>query len=420
MGILTRIKSAIKTNTVYDYQNTKTPIPRYYYDKRSYAEISSPWFEKVCKTKAKHYSLLQLDYVKEDESLREQGYEVLNKTKLHDIVTLRPNAKQTVQEFLWTFFYQLEKYGNALAIPYYVNGKVESYEVLDMNSYAFGAGYNTQRDKLYLLLDSLVDDVQMILPYDEVIHLRRNPNAIFNNDQCPQERNDIPKLLDKQLSVMLDELESNFDIEGVISVGRATTGDYNASMLGDDAKIEKANEIINRVQGRLLVLDAGEEYKEFNGGYKKATKEELDNLERMFYSNYGISKEIIDGTASYEVLSNFYHNELEPTIQSFRQECNYKMLTMKEREQNEKILVMIDKLSGAPLEQMAGIADKAVYNGWINKDEARSMFGWGTIPGGKLYTGNRNMANPDGSRITERRDREEDVDPQRKEDEVKE
>ena len=95
----------------------------------------------------------------------------------------------------------------------------------------------------------------------------------------------------------------------------------------------------------------------------------------MLYSQLGISKEILDGTASEQQLLNYTNRSIEPVISAIVDEMKRKFLTKTARTQHHSIEYFKDPFKLVPVSQIAEIADKMTRNEIMTSNEIRQIIG---------------------------------------------
>lgn len=339
--------------------------------------------EQIFDSLAKHMSLIDINVFKEFE---------LYDSDITELLTTRPNEYQTPTEFLYTYFYNVYKYQIGIILPHFDSQyKVKSLEVLDMSSYRIGT--TTSNGTKYLILDNLNDNDSepSYIKYSSVILTRNHPISIFTNENFYIPANNIPEIIDNHLATVLLELESNFDIRGIFTLGSVDGLSY--TQLGEEEKARKVTDVKDRVSNKLLVLDAGEKFELTNFDFTKQSTDELNNLIDMYYQFYGINKKVISGTWTYEEYSTFVHNTLQPKIKSFQEELNYKLLSKNKRSSGVSINLSLVQLSGISFKEKAIMFKELGFNGTYTDNEVRRKLGDPPYKGGDEHIGNLNQTN---------------------------
>lgn len=315
---------------------------------------------------------------------------------LNYIVQERPNRYQTSFDFKFTMMYQLLKYGNAIAfINRDAKGRAVSIDPINVMDYVFGGGYQIEDDLiLYKLKNSKTQMIELV-DYRNIIHLRLNPNNIFYGDIFSgiSFTKVITELIDASLGSAIRELQDNGSVRGVITIGKAATGFSNATLLKDDSKQAKQQEIINRIKatkGGILVLDAGEEWQSLSSPFSTTSTEDIDRYISMLLQFNGINKKVVDGTATGEEMEVFYNKTVMPRIEQFISELNYKIFNKTSLTQGHRIEFYKNPFEYVSTEKAVDIAYKASMDTTTN-ERRRMIYKLPPVEQGDILMVNKNF-----------------------------
>lgn len=355
---------------------------------------STPIMEEIYSTIANEFAKLDLGHV----IFKDGKYKKLD-DDLDYIVRERPNQFMTAFDFKFIMIYQLLKYGNAIA---FINrdkkGNVISIDPVDVLDFEFGSGFQIADDLIvYKYKDKKTKNI-LLVDYRNLIHLRLNPNNIFNGDLFTGISNNkvITDLIDNSLASAIRELEDNGTVRGVISIGKSGfygSGFVNATLAGKDEKMSKQQEIIERIKstkGGILVLDAGEEWQSLSSPFSTTSSEEIDRYIDMLLQFNGISKKVVNGEATTEQMEVFFNKTIVPRIEQFISEINYKVFTKTARSQGHRIEYYRNPFEYLPIDKAIDVAYKSIQDlttnerrGWIYKAPP--------IEGGDVLFSNKNF-----------------------------
>ena len=102
---------------------------------------------------------------------------------------------------------------------------------------------------------------------------------------------------------------------------------------------------------------------------------QVDYLTSMLYSQLGLTKGVLEGTASEEELTNYYNRTIEPIVSTIVNEFNTKFLTKTARTQKQTIYYFRDPFRLVPVAKLAEIADKFTRNEIMSSNEFRQIIG---------------------------------------------
>lgn len=350
-----------------------------------------PMEEQTINNIASHFSSLHVN------AYNTKTYKELN-TPTSALFKIRPNGKQTPLEFWHTFFYNLFRYGNAIIVPVYSNKVITELILIDMSvtsCYFIDSGND---DALFMTFyNNEIGDMQ-IVAYEDIIHLRLKPQQVQNNEQPYEFTNDIPSIIDQNLSNILTDLYNSLDIRAIFTKGVASGQLSSATQLSDEEKRKEADNIVKRIKNKIVVLDSTEKLEFTNFSIKSQTMEEISQLRDLYFQTFGIAPEIADNTYTFEQYSVFYKSILYPKILDLSQEVTYKLLTRSQIKNGWVINFNIPLVSGIPFKDMVNLIDKGIYQGFASPNEIRVMLGLQPVVGGDDRTGNLNMKTLQGEK----------------------
>ena len=363
----------------------------------------TPILENIYDVIATEFSKIDLVLSRETETENPDGTKQVTYVNLENhpnnrALALRPNSYQTKSELLYTIAYQLHCYRNALVrivrdVTIDRNIVLE-LEPLDCGKYLFGQGYDVG-GTLFLKLKERETGNIILLDYDDIIHLRLNPNDMFYGDKS--EGGDLThfvKIFDENLSAMLRELKDSGALRGVVEIGASVSkGGFNGAFIGNQDKVDKSREISERIKqsnNGIIVLDSGEKWTSLTRTFRTMPAQEVDNFMQYLYSFKGINRAVIDGTATEAQMGVFFNKTIAPMLMRFIEELNYKYLTPTARTQGQKIEYFKNPFEYASMKDLL----RNLYLGamFFTKNEIRRMaFKMPPKPGGDDLEENKNF-----------------------------
>ena len=361
---------------------------------------TTPIMEEIYNTFASEFAKIDLKHVVSKGA----DYDIRD-DKLSYIVGERPNPLQSKFEFLYTMMYQLLKYGNALAfLERDKNGNVVRINPCNAVDYEFGGGYQVADELIYMKYRNIRTSMIELVDYRNVIHLRYNPNDIFYGDMFTSGAYNkvIIDVIDASLATLLNELKDCGTVRGIIQIGGAATGYARGVatrvMAGQEEKISKQEEIIERIKktkGGILVLDAGEEWKQMGNPFSTASTQEINKYIDILLQFYGVNGKVIDGTASSDAMEVFFYKSIAPRIEQFVTEMSYKIFSKTAITQGHKIVYYRNPFEYVPVTTAIDIAYKGAMDTTTN-ERRRLIYKLPPIEGGDVLMSNLNFAKVGG------------------------
>lgn len=121
---------------------------------------------------------------------------------------------------------------------------------------------------------------------------------------------------------------------------------------------------------------------------------EIEALQKNLYSQFGITENILNGTANEMELRAYYSRTIDPIVTLIAREFERKFISKTARTQGHLIAIQRDPFKLVPTEQLASMMDTFIRNAIITPNEARSILGFTPAEdpnANKLYNPNMSM-----------------------------
>lgn len=125
----------------------------------------------------------------------------------------------------------------------------------------------------------------------------------------------------------------------------------------------------------IAYTDGTENIVQLNRAVENNLMSQIEYLTSMLYSQLGITKEILDGTANEQTMINYHNRTIEPILSAIADEMKRKFLTKTARTQGQTIAFFRDPFRLAPIEKIAEISDKMTRNEIMSSNEIRQKIG---------------------------------------------
>lgn len=142
----------------------------------------------------------------------------------------------------------------------------------------------------------------------------------------------------------------------------------------EDRRRRIADQLENSKYG-IAYIDATEKVTQLNRPIENNLMNQIEYLTNMVYNQIGVSQAVFDGTASDDVMSNYYSRTIEPLVGAVSFEINRKFLTKTARSQRQSIYYFKDPFKFVPVGKIAEIADKFTRNAILSSNEVRQIIG---------------------------------------------
>lgn len=125
----------------------------------------------------------------------------------------------------------------------------------------------------------------------------------------------------------------------------------------------------------IAYADAAEHITQLNRPVENNLMKQIEYLTEMFYSQVGMSREVLDGTADEKAMLNYNSRVVETILNTIIDEFKRKFLTKTARTQLQSILYFRDPFKLVPISSIADIADKFTRNEILSSNELRQVIG---------------------------------------------
>lgn len=211
---------------------------------------------------------------------------------------------------------------------------------------------------------------------EEVIFQKRMV-AIVENPlyAVVNEPNSTAKRLMRKLSLLdfIDERNGSDKINMLIQLPYGTSRDR----LKDRAQknISSIEEQLANSRFGIAYTDSAEKVFQLNRPLENTLLSQIEFLTGLLYSQLGITKEIMDGTATPETMLNYYTRTIEPILAAIADEMNRKFLTKNARTRGQAIAYYRDQFRLVPLDKLAEMLGTMITNRIMTPNEARQVLG---------------------------------------------
>lgn len=140
----------------------------------------------------------------------------------------------------------------------------------------------------------------------------------------------------------------------------------------------RRKDIENQLAGSkygIAYTDGTEKITQLNRPLENNLLSQIEYLTSMLFSQLGITKEIMEGTADEATLNNYFNRTIEPILSAITDEMKRKFLTKTARSQGQTITFFRDLFKLMPTSSVAEMADKLTRNEIVTGNEFRGLIG---------------------------------------------
>ncbi len=304
------------------------------------------------------------------------------KDGLNRCLTLDSNIDQNAFAMKVDFAMTLFEQGTACVVPIDCDMdplKSASYDIQDLRV-ARVAFWHPRKVTMQVYDDREVDDSgqpvnggivkQLTLPKQNVVVVENPFYSVMN------EPNGLLQRLMSKLGLLdaLDEAAGSGKLDLILQLPYTVRGESRqaqAQKRRDDLRAQLKDDELG-----IGYIDVSEKVVQLNRPIENKLLDQIEYLGNAVMSELGLTREIMNGTASRDVINNYYDRTIEPIATSFALEIKRKFLTKTAVTRGHSIEFFRDPLKNIPLSELAEVADKLIRNAVLTANEFRPKIGY--------------------------------------------
>lgn len=126
----------------------------------------------------------------------------------------------------------------------------------------------------------------------------------------------------------------------------------------------------------IAYTDATEKVIQLNRPVENNLLTQVEYLTDLLYSQLGITKEVMDGTADEAAMINYYNRTIEPIVDAITEAMQRSFLGLAKTKKRERIHYFRDPFKLMPMEKLGEVADKLGRNEVLSSNEIRGIIGY--------------------------------------------
>ena len=290
---------------------------------------------------------------------------------LNNCLTVEANIDQTARAFIHDIVMSMMDEGCVAIVPVdtTLNPEVTgSYDIVTMRVGQVLSWY-PQHVKVRVYNDRRGEKEDILVP-KSVVGIVENPlYAVMNEPNSTLQR------LIRKLNLLdaVDEQAGSGKLDLIIQLP------YVIKTEARRAQAEKRRkDIEEQLSGSkygIAYTDGTEHIVQLNRAVENNLMTQIEYLTSMLYSQLGITKGVMDGSADEQTMLNYYDRTIEPILSAIVDEMKRKFLTKTARSQLQSILFFRDPFKLVPAAVLAEIADKLTRNEIMSSNEIRQIIG---------------------------------------------
>lgn len=301
---------------------------------------------------------------------------------LNRCFTLDANIDQNALAMKIDFAMTLFEQGTACVVP--IDCDMDplasaSYDIKDLRVGTVAA-WHPRKITMMVYDDREVDDEgqpinggvtkQLTLPKDMVMVVENPFYTVMN------EPNGLLQRLITKLGILdsIDEAAGSGKLDLILQLPYTVRGESRqtqAQKRRDDLRAQLKDDELG-----IGYIDISEKVIQLNRPIENKLLDQIEYLMNAVMAELGITREIMNGTASRDTINNYYDRTIEPIAQTFALEAKRKFLTKTAVTQKHSIEYYRDPLKLIPISELAEVADKLIRNAVLTANEFRPKIGY--------------------------------------------
>lgn len=293
--------------------------------------------------------------------------------QIERLLTVRPNPNMNAYDFLYRLITTLMIDNNAFAYPYWEGSQLVAIWPINCQAAEF---LEDQSGTFYVKF-RFADGGSVVLPYSEVIHLRRH---YYRNDLLGEPNTPIHATLSAIHT-------TNEGLAEAVKTSASLRGILKFQGLLKDADIEAARQrfvqqyMTVQNSGGVAALDGKAEYEELKTQPVVINAAQMKELRDAVFRYFGVSEAIVKGDYDEDQWNAFYESTIEPLAVQMSLECTSKLFTAREIGHGNEIIFEANRLQYASVKTKLQLM-QMVDRGALTPNEWREAFNLAPLPGG--------------------------------------
>ena len=312
-------------------------------------------------------SAITINHVSLDENGR---YDSTVESGLNSCLNLSANKDQTGRALRYDLFLSMLDEGVVALVPVDMDYDPATGR-MDIESLRVGKVKEWYPDhvRVELYNDRTGQKEEITLPKDRVALIENPFYAVMN------EPNGTVQRLIRKLNLMdvIDEQVGSGKLDLIIQLPYVVKSEARKQQ-AENRRREIEDQLAGSKYG-IAYTDGTEHITQLNRSLENNLLKTVEYLTNMAYSQLGITPEIMNGTATDTVMTNYENRTIEPIVAAAVDELKRKFLTKEQREGGESIFYFRDPFKLAPVSMVAEMADKFTRNEIMTSNEFRQVIG---------------------------------------------
>ena len=314
------------------------------------------------------YSNCDIRHVQLDEQER---YVDTIDSGLNECLSVSANIDQTGRAFVQDCFMSLLDEGNIAIVPVDTDSDPNNGLAFEIYSMRVGKIIEWRPSSVKLqVYNERTGKRQEIVMRKSSVAIVENPFYSIMN-----EPNSLAKRIARKLALLdyVDEQNGAGKIDLIVKLPYSLKSPARIAM-AEDRRKDIEMQLQNSKYG-IAYVDATEGITQLNRSVDNQLLPQIKELKEWFYSQLGITDEILNGTATVETFNNYYQRTIVPLLTAYVESMRRVFLTKTARTQHKSIVFFNNPFKLIPANQLAELGDKLIRNEIMTANEVRQAIG---------------------------------------------
>lgn len=293
---------------------------------------------------------------------------------LEECLTLNTNVDQNAQAFMIdaTLSMLNSRDGVVALVPVLTTSDIRKASAFDVKSLRTGAITNwyPRHVEIDLYNDHSGEHQKVTLPKRNVAIIENPLRTIMNAPNSTLSR------LKHKLSLtdQADSVAASNKLDLIVQLPYATKSDARKEIA--KSRQEELSQQLLRSKYGIAYIDATEKITQLNRPVASNLSPQIEFLMKQLYAQLGLNDSVFSGTATPEVMQNYYNRTVKPIVVAFCQEMERKFLTKTARTQGQRIRFFREPFDLMPASQFGQVASTLIQNQILSPNEVRASMGY--------------------------------------------
>lgn len=312
---------------------------------------------------------IDIRHIKRDEKGRFK--EIVN-SGLQNVFNVEANIDQTGRQFKQDLYLSLLDEGCVAVVPVIMDKDPDKNGNVDVINMRIGEIIEWKpesvRVRLYNEETGIKEDI--LLPKSDVAVIESPLYPVINEPNSTMQR------LVRKMALLdaIDEQSGSGKLDMIIQLPYAVRNELKRQEA--NVRMKLMEEQLNSNKFGIAYIDATEKVTQLNRPVENNLMEQIQYLTNTLYSQLGLTEEIMNGTATADVMSNYYNRTIEPLLSAVTDELRRKYLNEKSLKDGQDITSYRDPFKLVPVEKLAEMVDKLTRNEILTSNEVRQLIGY--------------------------------------------